>query len=254
MKVISFSSIKGGVGRTTIVAQLAIALVRRKQRVLAIDLDPQNLLGILLGADPSDDSGIVREGLHRGILFDSPLIHGHSSEIGPQFVPFGRVLTEDRKEFADELIADRNWLSDRLRALQGLGFDFVLIDTPAGVDEFAEQAIRVADQRVVVCATSTGSWNTLPRSLAFAREDGRSDDSNSILVNGYNPRDLISIEIMQAIRAEYPQLVLPTHIHADVKVGESLAAEEALHQFAPQSVALQDYGHLADWLIARLKN
>lgn len=44
MKVVSVINYKGGVGKTTITANLASEMVRRKKRVLVIDLDPQTNL------------------------------------------------------------------------------------------------------------------------------------------------------------------------------------------------------------------
>lgn len=44
MKVVSVINYKGGVGKTTITANLASELVRRNKRVLVIDLDPQTNL------------------------------------------------------------------------------------------------------------------------------------------------------------------------------------------------------------------
>ena len=42
MQVIAFISGKGGVGKTTLAVNVAVALAQRKKRVLLIDLDPQN--------------------------------------------------------------------------------------------------------------------------------------------------------------------------------------------------------------------
>ena len=41
MRSIAFLSHKGGVGRTTLAASLAVAAVRAGERVIALDLDPQ---------------------------------------------------------------------------------------------------------------------------------------------------------------------------------------------------------------------
>ena len=44
MKVITVVSAKGGVGKTTLAANLASVLAARGRRVIALDLDPQNAL------------------------------------------------------------------------------------------------------------------------------------------------------------------------------------------------------------------
>ena len=44
MKVVSIINYKGGVGKTTITANLASEMARREKRVLVIDLDPQTNL------------------------------------------------------------------------------------------------------------------------------------------------------------------------------------------------------------------
>jgi len=55
MKCITVINQKGGVGKTTTVANLGVALARRDRRVLIIDLDPQAHLTIHLGVEPEGD-------------------------------------------------------------------------------------------------------------------------------------------------------------------------------------------------------
>jgi chromosome partitioning protein len=49
MHVIAVTQQKGGVGKTTSVANIAAALAERGERVLAVDCDPQGSLTLSLG-------------------------------------------------------------------------------------------------------------------------------------------------------------------------------------------------------------
>ncbi|MCX7597581.1 MAG: AAA family ATPase [Armatimonadetes bacterium] len=50
---------KGGVGKTTICAGLALALAEQGERVMAVDADPNNCLGYALGIPPEKLEGIT---------------------------------------------------------------------------------------------------------------------------------------------------------------------------------------------------
>jgi cellulose biosynthesis protein BcsQ len=53
MQVVSVIAAKGGVGKTTVTANLCIALAASGRQVLAIDLDPQNALRFHLAERPA---------------------------------------------------------------------------------------------------------------------------------------------------------------------------------------------------------
>ena len=51
--VIAIANQKGGVAKTTSTVNVAHALVKKKKRVLVIDIDPQASLTLYLGHDPA---------------------------------------------------------------------------------------------------------------------------------------------------------------------------------------------------------
>ena len=65
MSLICFASPKGGVGKTTLAANIADGLQRLGHRVLAIDLDAQNALRLHFGVPLSDRVGFMA-GLRSG--------------------------------------------------------------------------------------------------------------------------------------------------------------------------------------------
>ena len=69
-RLISILNLKGGVGKTTLTANLGVTLARRGKRVLLVDLDFQcSLTGLCIGAD---DRRLLRQkGLSAGRLLDT---------------------------------------------------------------------------------------------------------------------------------------------------------------------------------------
>ena len=57
MPIVCFASPKGGVGKTTLAANIAGRLAQTGQRTLVLDLDPQNALRLHFGIPLSDPAG-----------------------------------------------------------------------------------------------------------------------------------------------------------------------------------------------------
>ena len=91
MEIVAFISGKGGVGKSTLTANVAVGLSMRGKRVLVIDLDPQNIQRLHMGLDPDEIAGLSREGISDDVVFDSPF--------GVRFIPFGRLQDSELVEF-----------------------------------------------------------------------------------------------------------------------------------------------------------
>ena len=70
MRVIAVFNHKGGVGKTTTVANLGAALARMGRRVLLIDTDPQACLTVHFGIDPEDPDS---ETIYQVLCHDHPM-------------------------------------------------------------------------------------------------------------------------------------------------------------------------------------
>ncbi|MBV5344048.1 MAG: AAA family ATPase, partial [Rhodoferax sp.] len=137
MQVLAFISGKGGVGKTTLAANMAVALSQRKKKVLLIDLDPQNAQRFHLGMDPEEIAGLVREGIASTSIFDSPF------EVS--FIPFGRVSESELEDFEAQLKLNPRWVANGIQTLGEDAFDFVILDTPPGPSVYLHQALAVLD-------------------------------------------------------------------------------------------------------------
>lgn len=244
MRVISFVSGKGGVGKTSLTANVAASLQARGYRVLAIDLDPQNSLRLHFTMEAGDSAGLIREGMQQQALFDSP------QQVN--FLPFGRAEPADVQEFARFLRKHPRWVADSLAALKPLGYDFVCIDTPPGSSAFLDQALQAANQALIVVAADAASYATLPqfRQLITSATRDRNDfNGMHILINRMPVSGILGHQIRNAMASENPPILLPVTIHQDPRVGLALAYQETIVQHAPAAMVSMDIQYLVDWLL-----
>ena len=244
MRVISFVSGKGGVGKTSLTAAVAVSLQARGHRVLAVDLDPQNCLRLQFAMEPGDPAGLIREGMQQQALFESPQ--------GVNFFPFGRAEPTDLQEFSHFLREHPRWAADNLAALKSVGYDFVCIDTPPGSGPFLDQALQASNQALVVVTPDAASYATLPQFrqlIASATQDRHDFDGMYILINRMPVSGILSHQIRNAIANESQGSLLPVTIHRDPRVGQALADQETVVQHAPGAMVSMDIQYLVDWLL-----
>ncbi|BDU77416.1 MinD/ParA family protein [Mesoterricola sediminis] len=139
-RVMAIASGKGGVGKTNVVAGLAMSLAQQGQRVMVLDADfGLANLDILLGLAPSHTLEHVLRGekLLEEIIVDGPF--------GIRIIPASSGIQElTRLDAAAEL-----------RLVQGLqrvsqGLDWLLIDTAAGIHDSVIKLLMAAQEVLLV--------------------------------------------------------------------------------------------------------
>jgi len=245
MQVLAFISGKGGVGKTTLAANIAIALGQRGKRVLAIDLDPQNSLRLHLGMDPNETAGFVREGIAAESVFDSPF--------GVNFIPFGTVSETELEEFETALRSRPNWVRDGIDTLDPASFDFVILDTPPGPTVFLELALHAAHRALIIILADAASFTTVPKILSlvdqYTGERASFFDAN-LVINQMPDQGQLGHQVRSALYENYPGRIVPMAIHRDAAVSEALAFERPVLQYEPGSKASLDIQYLCSWLLA----
>lgn len=244
MQTIAMISAKGGVGKTTVTANLASVLAARGLRVLVIDLDPQNALRFHLGLDPDEIAGLSREGISTMSLFDSPF--------GIKFIPFGRVDDTELVELEAALKQHKGWMANALAQLPPDAFDFVLLDTPPGPSVYLQQALHAADRALVVVLADAASFATVPHILSLTKDYTATNphfQDAHILINQMPTQGRLGQGIRSALFAQYAEKVIPVSIHRDAHVPHALAFERPVLQYEPGCRASLDMQYLADWVL-----
>ncbi len=139
-RVLAITSGKGGVGKTNVVAGLAMSLARTGERVLVLDADfGLANLDILLGLSPTHTLEHVLRGER---LMEEILLEGPE---GIQVIPASSGIQELTRLDA----------SAELRLVQGLQrlaerFDWMLIDTAAGIHDSVIKLLMAAQEVILV--------------------------------------------------------------------------------------------------------
>ena len=121
-EIVTISNQKGGVGKTTTTINLAASLVRSRQRVLLVDLDPQGNATVGSGVD----RGAFEVGTYDLLVGDIVITEGIlSTEPGFDLMPADGDLAGALVELV-EMPARERILSDALLECRHL-YDYILI-------------------------------------------------------------------------------------------------------------------------------
>ncbi|CAN7674989.1 cellulose biosynthesis protein BcsQ [Trinickia sp. LjRoot230] len=247
MKKIAIISTVGGSGRTSLTGALAVLLARRRRPVVALDLDPQNLLGAYLGLDAFASTGLgtaIVKGEH---AWDTQTWRNGD---GVLFAPYGALTGAMRSEVDVRLTRERQWLSNALMQLDLPARGAVLIDTPRYPAPQAEQAVRCADLVLCVTPPEPGACATLVRNLdALHRASGQI----VVVINRLNPVRDMQRDALAMLRAALGDTPLLAHrVHLDAAMPEAFARGNWLFDDAPHSQCSHDLQGIANWLDAWL--
>jgi septum site-determining protein MinD len=175
-KVITITSGKGGVGKTTAVANLATALAMQGKRVVAVDAD--------VGLRNLD----VVMGLENRIVYDLVDVVEGQCRLRQAMIRDKRLTelyllpaaqTRDKSDVTPE---DMIKIGKQLKE----EFDFVLVDSPAGIEQGFRNAVAPADSIIVVTTPEVSAVRDADRVIGLLEADGK--DEPKLILNRLKPQ------------------------------------------------------------------
>jgi len=199
-RIIVITSGKGGVGKTTTAAALAMGLAQQGHRTAVIDFDVGlRNLDLIMGCE-------------RRVVYDFVNVINQEANLNQALIRDKRcdslyVLpasqTRDKEALTKEGVG---------RVLEELsqGFDYIVCDSPAGIEHGANMAMYFADDAIVVTNPEVSSVRDSDRMLGILSSKSRRAETNAepireyLLLTRYDPLrvqngDMLSVRDVQEI-------------------------------------------------------
>ena len=248
MNIVAVHGLKGGVGTTTIVANLAAAINSLNRPVIAIDLCAQNNLRLHFAMDLNDSNGLASQ-----IRDHQPWQNAaYVSQAGVQFLPFGHD-DYDACVAAMETMMHKSpfWLEQWLEKLDVSPDTWILLDCPIFPSPYNAAALAVADTSILVLNPETLSYTALHGSNRARYLDFGDEQNQLLLLNRYCPAIELERDITSLIKSDFEHALIPITIHRDESLRQSLAFKKTVIECAPASQSAQDFSLAALWLTSR---
>lgn len=224
-KVITITSGKGGVGKTTATANIGAALAKNGQRVACIDADiGLRNLDVVLGLENRIVYDLVDAVEGRCRLKQAMIKDKHIPDL--YLIPSAQ--TRDKTAVSP---SDMVRLCDELRP----DLDWILIDSPAGIERGFKNAIAPADEVIVITNPEVSAVRDADRIIGIVEAEEKG--SPRLLINRLNPEmvrqnnmlsaedviDLLAIELL-GIVPEDKNVIISTNQGIPVSLdGKTLA-------------------------------
>ncbi|MDN3698723.1 MULTISPECIES: septum site-determining protein MinD [Vibrio] len=244
-RIIVVTSGKGGVGKTTSSAAIAsgLALKGKKTAVIDFDIGLRNL-DLIMGCE-------------RRVVYDFVNVINGEATLNQAMIKDKRtenlfILPASQTRDKDALTKDG--VKRVFAELDEMGFDFIICDSPAGIEQGALMALYFADEAIVTTNPEVSSVRDSDRILGILdsksrrAEEGLEPVKQHLLLTRYNPArvnqgEMLSVEDVEEI----------LHISLLGVIPESQAVLNASNKGVPVIFDEQsDAGMAYDDAVARL--
>ncbi|MCR4406153.1 MAG: septum site-determining protein MinD [Anaerolineae bacterium] len=184
-RILTITSGKGGVGKTTATANLGVALALQGQRVVTIDADiGLRNLDVVMGLENRIVYDLVDVVEGRCRLRQAMIRDKRLSEL--YLLPAAQ--TRDKTAVSPE---DMVQVTEQLRP----EFDYILIDSPAGIEQGFKNAIAPADVILIITTPEVSAVRDADRIIGLIEAEGK--ESAHLIINRLRP-DMVRREDMLA--------------------------------------------------------
>ena len=261
MRKIAVLNQKGGVGKTTTVANIAACLAMKGQKVIVIDLDPQAHLTIHLGIDPSDFGKGSYEVLTKSASMKESLVNVRENLwlLGANINLVG-AESELVSEVGREII-----LREAIEAVNG-DYDYLIIDCPPSLGLLSLNSLAAVDEVLIPVQPHflalQGFGQLLQTVSLVSKRINPSLKVSGILLCLYDSRATLSAEVKADIQGFLDNArdtdcpwsqatIVPVSVRRNIKLAEAPSYGKAIIEYEPDCHGSEDYIGVADFIYSQ---
>lgn len=254
MKTISIFNQKGGVGKTTSVVNLAVALSKLDKKVLVIDFDPQANTTTGLGFDKNElEKSIYKMFYDEGDNYKDYIL---KSEEGPYLIASENSLSGLEVELVSLDQEERLKMLSQIIEEIKKDFDIILIDCPPSLGLLSLNALVASDSIIIPIQTeyyALEGVSELLKTYQTIKESIKEDlEIEGVLLCMFDKDTDLSYEVVEEVKSFFKEKVFSTMIPRNIKLAEAPSFGKSVISYDEKSKGARAYLSLAKELVENI--
>jgi chromosome partitioning protein len=245
---------KGGVGKTTTVINLGVALAQNEKKVLLVDIDPQGTLSAGVGVDANSLDHTIYDAMMNSNEPVNQIIRPIKAFL--DLIPANNDLAAAEIELIPEL--RRELVLHRVLEPLDNWYDYVLIDCPPSLSLLTVNALCASTGVIIPMQCEYFAMRVIRLLLdSINRTKARLNpdlELTGILATMYSTGTVHAREVLEELRSAFGDKVFEVVIYKSIRFAEASVANKAIIEYSSRHKGSKAYQKLAKELLEQESN